>query len=87
MQSLLENCLKLKPPHRQFQNEEDGESSKCHRYPIHWVHDPIAGEEQNSPSVCLDVECQQVSWQRFQPTYLSVGITQIKEVFQIWLVS
>ena len=47
MQSLLENCLKLKPSNRQFWNEEDGRDSTHHKQSIHWAYDPITGEKQN----------------------------------------
>ena len=51
MQSLLENCLKLKPSNRQFWNEEDERNSTHHKQSIHRACDPITGEKQNFPCV------------------------------------
>lgn len=53
MQSLLENCLKLKPSNSHFWNEDDGRNSIHHRQSIHRVCDPRTGTEQILSASCF----------------------------------
>ena len=83
MQSLLENCLKLKPSNRQFWNEEDGRDSTHHKQSIHWAYDPITGENQNFQRVLPQKFASAnfiTGWS--QPADPCVSLVQIKSNIQ-----